>query len=119
VKISGSQIRSNERGKDVLSFLISVHTNRCESDFILFHFYIYVVSAASASTSSHGPEEWKIEKMYSDVLNLDGKVRSALGRSQGKKLPALPDAKLFKDNAPAKVDQRRVRDSFLSMPITE
>lgn len=30
VKISGSQIRSNERGKDVLSFLISVHMPRRE-----------------------------------------------------------------------------------------
>lgn len=32
----------------------------------------------------------------------------ALGKGQNKKLPPLPDAKLFKDNAPAKVDQRRV-----------
>lgn len=87
VHIAGSQIRSNERGKEVLSFVISVHP----------------VRIGSSATS----EEWKIEKMYSDILALDGKVRGTLGRSQAKRLPPLPDAKLFKDNAPAKVDQRR------------
>jgi RalA-binding protein 1 len=59
------------------------------------------------------PEGWKIEKMYSDVLTLDGKVRAALGKGQVKRLPPLPDAKLFRDNAPAKVDQRRVCFLFL------
>ena len=89
IHIAGSQIRSNERGKEVLSFVISVHPVRVGS-------------------SSTGSEEWKVEKMYSDILALDGKVRVALGRNQSKRLPPLPDAKLFKDNAPAKVDQRRV-----------
>jgi len=89
VRILGSNIRSNERGKDVLSFLICVYP-------------------PTSYAHNQSAEEWKLEKMYSDVLALDASVRSALGRSQAKKLPPLPDAKLFKDNAPAKVDQRRV-----------
>jgi RalA-binding protein 1 len=56
-----------------------------------------------------GKEGWKIEKLYSDVLSLDTRVRALAGKSLGKKLSPLPDSKLFKDNAPAKVDLRKVR----------
>ena len=98
IRIAGSNIRSNERGKDVLSFLISIYP------------------PSTSHAQNQGAEEWKVEKMYSDVLTLDGTVRSALGRSHAKKLPPLPDAKLFKDNAPAKVDQRRVSNQYISFP---
>lgn len=81
VKIVTSTIRPNDRGKEVLSFIISV--------------------------APRGKEPWRIEKLYSDVLALDSKVRSMLNRNQMKKVSSLPDSKLFRDNAPAKVDQRK------------
>jgi RalA-binding protein 1 len=82
LKVLTSTIRPNERGKEVLSFI--------------------VVVAPSAEK-----EPWKIEKLYSNVLALDTRVRALLGRNQLKKIAPLPDNKLFKDNAPAKVDQRK------------
>lgn len=49
-----------------------------------------------------------MEKMYSDVLSLDQRVRSTVGKGVGKKIANLPEGKLWKDHAPAKVDQRKV-----------
>jgi RalA-binding protein 1 len=53
-------------------------------------------------------EGWKVEKMYSDVLALDQRVRNSVGKNVGKKMASLPEGKLWKDHAPAKVDQRKV-----------
>lgn len=93
-----SHIRANDRGKEVLSFVIEI-----------------------ALDPMSEREGWKIEKLYSDVLALDVRVRQTLSRSALKKIAPLPDAKLFKDNAPAKVDQRKVMlqsylQSVLSAP---
>lgn len=84
ISVPISHIRANERGKEVLSFVIEI--------------------ALDPSVEREG---WKIEKLYSDVLALDVKVRQSLGRSALKRIAPLPDAKLFKDNAPSKVDQRK------------
>lgn len=46
--------------------------------------------------------------MYSDVLGLDQRVRNSVGKRIGKKIASLPEGKLWKDHAPAKVDQRKV-----------
>jgi RalA-binding protein 1 len=81
VHVEGSTIRPNDRGKEVLSFIILVQTVNTE---------------------------WRVEKLYSDVLTLDARVRAVVGKSQVKKIGTLPDSKLFKDNAPAKVDLRKV-----------
>jgi RalA-binding protein 1 len=86
VQVSHSSIRPNDRGKEVLSFVI-------------------IVDPGS------GKEPWKIEKMYSDFISLDQKVRSA-NRNFGKKMPSLPESKLWRDHAPAKVDQRKVSSFF-------
>ena len=82
VQVSHSSIRPNDRGKEVLSFVI-------------------VVDPGS------GKEFWKIEKLYSDFISLDQKIRSA-NRGLAKRMPSLPDSKLWRDHAPAKVDQRKV-----------
>ena len=82
VRVVSSYIRANERGKDVLAFCIQVQPSQRES--------------------------WVIEKMYSDMLALDSRVRNLLNKNTLKKLAPLPDSKLFKDNAPAKVDQRKL-----------
>jgi RalA-binding protein 1 len=102
VKVHGSNIKANDRGKEVLSFIFAVHP---ASDAPL-------AGSGPTAESSHSrlsTEPWLIEKLYSDVLSLDATIRSRIGKTAGKKLPPLPDAKLFKDHAPAKVDQRKVR----------
>ncbi|KAJ7623404.1 hypothetical protein FB45DRAFT_925555 [Roridomyces roridus] len=52
---------------------------------------------------------WKVEKMYSDVIALDQRVRNSVGKNVGKKMVSLPEGKLWKDHAPAKVDQRKAQ----------
>lgn len=86
VSVVGSNIRANERGKEVLSFVVQV----------------------SPTGSADAADSWKVEKLYSEVLSLDARIRSRLNRSDFKRLGSLPDNKLFKDHAPAKVDQRKV-----------
>lgn len=79
-----STIRPNERGKEVLSFVIAVNPGG-------------------------GKDLWKVEKLYSDVLTLDARVRASLSRNVLKKMVTLPDGRMWRDHAPAKVDQRKVR----------
>ncbi|KAJ3482868.1 hypothetical protein NLJ89_g12112 [Agrocybe chaxingu] len=56
--------------------------------------------------------------MYSDVLSLDQRVRSSVGKGVGKKIANLPEGKLWKDHAPAKVDQRKaVLENYLQTLI--
>ncbi|KAI9064168.1 hypothetical protein FKP32DRAFT_1591588 [Trametes sanguinea] len=97
IVVASSTIRPNERGKDVLSFIISVDPGR-------------------------GKEPWKVEKLYSDVLGLDTRVRAAVGRSAAKKLASLPEGRLWRDHAPAKVDQRKAAleqylRSLIALPV--
>lgn len=83
ILVSHSFVRPNDRGKEVLSFIVFVNPG-------------------------NGKEGWKVEKMYSDVLSLDQRVRNSVGKGVGKKIGNLPEGKLWKDHAPAKVDQRKV-----------
>ncbi|KAJ7026298.1 hypothetical protein C8F04DRAFT_1190623 [Mycena alexandri] len=82
VNVSHSFVRPNDRGKEVLSFVVFVDPG-------------------------NNKEGWKVEKMYSDVLALDQRVRNSVGKGVGKKMVSLPEGKLWKDHAPAKVDQRK------------
>ncbi len=88
INVSHSFVRPNDRGKEVLSFVVHVNPG-------------------------NGKQVWKIEKMYSDVLNLDQRVRQSVGKGVGKKIANLPEGKLWKDHAPAKVDQRKVSQLHL------
>lgn len=93
IVVSHSFVRPNDRGKEVLSFIVSVNPG-------------------------HGKEGWKVEKMYSDVLSLDQRVRNSVGKGVGKKIGNLPEGKLWKDHAPAKVDQRKaVLENYLQTLI--
>jgi RalA-binding protein 1 len=83
ITVSHSFVRPNDRGKEVLSFVVHVDPGM-------------------------GKDGWKVEKMYSDVLGLDQRVRSSVAKGIGKKIASLPEGKLWKDHAPAKVDQRKV-----------
>jgi RalA-binding protein 1 len=83
VAVSHSSVKPNDRGKEVLSFVIDVHPG-------------------------HGKESWKVEKLYSDVLTLDNRMRASVGKGVGKKMAVLPEGKIWRDHAPAKSDQRKV-----------
>lgn len=86
-------MRPNDRGKEVLSFVVYVDPGK-------------------------GKDGWKVEKMYSDVLGLDQRVRSSVAKGVGKKIASLPEGKLWKDHAPAKVDQRKaVLENYLQTLI--
>lgn len=82
VTVTNSSIRPNDRGKDVLSFVVMVDPGNQK-------------------------ESYLIEKLYSDVLGLDQRIRARYGKSIHKKIPHLPDGKLWRDHAPSKVDQRK------------
>jgi RalA-binding protein 1 len=84
IKVSHSSIKPNDKGREVLSFIVEVEPG-------------------------HGKEGWKVEKLYSDVLGLDARVRASVGKGVGKKIASLPEGRLWRDHAPAKVDQRKVR----------
>ncbi|TDL23658.1 RhoGAP-domain-containing protein [Rickenella mellea] len=97
-QVIGSHIRANDKGKEVLSFVISVGVI--------------------------GKDGWTIEKFYSDVLALDSRLRQRCSRNTVKKIAPLPDNKLFKDHAPAKVDQRKkilqtYLQSIIDLPIKD
>jgi RalA-binding protein 1 len=83
VTVTNSSIRPNDRGKDVLSFVVMVDPGNQK-------------------------ESYLIEKLYSDVLGLDQRIRARYGKSIHKKIPHLPDGKLWRDHAPSRVDQRKV-----------
>ncbi|KAL1696531.1 hypothetical protein GGG16DRAFT_84931 [Schizophyllum commune] len=82
VNVLQSFIRTNDRGKEVLSFVMAL-------------------------SPGSGKKGWNVEKSYSDVLALDTRIRSRVNKGMGKKIAALPEGKLWKDHAPAKVDQRK------------
>ncbi|KAF9078108.1 hypothetical protein BDP27DRAFT_1413038 [Rhodocollybia butyracea] len=97
INVSQSFVRPNDRGKEVLSFVVYVDPGK-------------------------GKEGWKVEKMYSDVLNLDQRVRGSVGKTIGKKIVTLPEGKLWKDHAPAKADQRKAvletyLQSLINLPV--
>ena len=87
INVTNSSIRPNDRGKDVLSFVVLVDPGNQK-------------------------EPYMVEKLYSDVLGLDQRIRSRYGKSIHKKIPHLPDGKLWKDHAPSRVDQRKVWPPF-------
>ncbi|RXW23955.1 hypothetical protein EST38_g1889 [Candolleomyces aberdarensis] len=97
IAVSHSFVRPNDRGKEVLSFIVTVNPG-------------------------NGKPGWKVEKMYSDVLSLDQRIRSAVGKGVVKRIANLPEGKLWKDHAPARVDQRKAvleqyLQSLIQLPI--
>lgn len=98
ILVTSSSVRPNERGKDVLSFVVYVDPNGVSD------------TTGGGKGKGKGKEGWSVEKMYSDVLGLDQRVRARVGKSVGKRIANLPDGKLWRDHAPSKVDQRKVSD---------
>lgn len=88
IVVVNSSIKPNDRGKDLLSFLIAVEPGS-------------------------GKAGWKIEKLYSDVLGLDHRVRTTIGKTATRKIASLPEGKMWKDHAPSRVDQRKVCNNMV------
>ncbi|KAG8882576.1 hypothetical protein FRB97_008085 [Tulasnella sp. 331] len=104
IKIHGSNIKTNDRGKEVLSFVFTVWPAGDGSPPPNANPAV----RKSGPSPTGPPEQWQVEKLYSEILGLDASVRARLGKTGSKRLAPLPDPKLFKDHAPAKVDQRKV-----------
>ncbi|KAG1747994.1 uncharacterized protein EDB91DRAFT_53157 [Suillus paluster] len=97
VTVSHSSVKPNDRGKEVLSFVIIVDPG---SD----------------------KDPWKVEKLYSDVLSFDNRMRASVGKGVGKKMAVLPEGKIWRDHAPAKSDQRKAAlevylQSLVDLPV--
>jgi len=87
VKVIGSIIKMNEKGKEIVSFIILI----------------------SRLNNSGNEENEKIEKTYSDFVQLDSKLRSlAENKILISKMGKLPDKNLFTSNSPTKRDQRKI-----------
>ncbi|KAG0271083.1 hypothetical protein BGZ95_001180 [Linnemannia exigua] len=94
VLVVGSNINTNDRGKEQLTFLISIGQEvQGEFDDMYPH--------------DEAQELWRVEKQYSDFVNLDSKLRVTQSRNIVNSLPKLPDKSLFSTHAPSKVDARK------------
>ncbi|KAI9315454.1 hypothetical protein BX666DRAFT_2028366 [Dichotomocladium elegans] len=88
VKVMASSVKADHRGKEVLSFLLAVGLRKSETG--SFH------------------RLWLIEKLYSDVLGLDAKLKMQQNTLAASQISKLPERALFNTHAPTKVDQRKM-----------
>ncbi|ORY98852.1 hypothetical protein BCR43DRAFT_455175 [Syncephalastrum racemosum] len=84
VHVLGSNMRTNSKGKNVVSFTISV--------------------------KKRSADLWCIEKLYSDFLALDAQLKQHNNRAvrTSSKACKLPDKTLFATHAPSKAEQRKI-----------
>ncbi|KAF9083608.1 hypothetical protein BGX29_003041, partial [Mortierella sp. GBA35] len=94
VIVVGSSIRTNDKGKELLTFLISVGHG--------------VQTKEGTYPHKENDEVWRVEKQYMEFVNLDSKLRVTQSRNIINSLPKLPDKSLFSNHAPSKVDARKV-----------
>ncbi|KAI9301959.1 hypothetical protein BJ944DRAFT_128634 [Cunninghamella echinulata] len=88
LKVLGSNIRQNEKGREVISFIISVGKKPDE-------------------TNLEFEELWRVEKLYSHFLDLDAKIKSSRNKTAYSRIAKLPDKTLFTSHSPSKVDRRK------------
>eukprot|EP00833_Pecoramyces_ruminatium_P014407 jgi/Orpsp1_1/1188439/evm.model.d7180000064881.1 len=87
VKVVGSLIKINDKGKEIVSFIILI----------------------SKLNNNGNEENEKIEKTYMDFVQLDSKLRTQTeNKVQITKMGKLPDKNLFNSNSPTKRDQRKI-----------
>ncbi|KAI8604219.1 hypothetical protein EDD21DRAFT_230952 [Dissophora ornata] len=96
ILVIGSNIKTNDKGREQLTFLISIGQE--------------VQSEHDESMNPHKEEDelWRVEKQYTDFVNLDSKLRVTQSRNIINALPKLPDKNLFSTHAPSKVDARKL-----------
>lgn len=101
LKIAATNYRLAERGREAISFFITVEILQPPASW----------GIGSLATGDPAPPTfWTLEKNYGDIVALDAKLRQKFGKKTAQRLAPLPDKNLFKDHAPAKVDQRKVRN---------
>ncbi|KAI8988323.1 hypothetical protein BDF20DRAFT_855141 [Mycotypha africana] len=110
IKVVGSNIKANEKGKEVISFIISIGSYRENNE--------------QSNKNNQYDESWRVEKLYSDFLALDSKLKAQRNRAVSNKIGKLPDKALFSNNAPTKVDQRKIAleqylQHVLSLPLDD
>ncbi|PWN45244.1 RhoGAP-domain-containing protein [Ceraceosorus guamensis] len=107
--VESSKLRPNERGRELITFVIAVEIRQSNPQ-------------SSARNSAHGPlTAWKVEKLYSNVLSLDARLKQKHGKAAARHLSSaqLPDRGLFRDHAPSKVDQRKaILEYYLQTLLT-
>ncbi|TPX61093.1 hypothetical protein PhCBS80983_g01332 [Powellomyces hirtus] len=84
IAVTGSQIRVNDKGREVIGFTISIKDGT-------------------------NADLWKVEKVYSDFLSLDMKLKANQSKSIVSKIGKLPEKSLFTTHSPSKSDQRKVQ----------
>ncbi|KAF9425199.1 hypothetical protein BGZ94_007751 [Podila epigama] len=96
VLVVGSNLSTNDKGKEQLTFIISIgqETQSPTGDSLIPH--------------KEQDELWRVEKQYIEFVNLDSKLRVTQSRNIVNSLPKLPDKSLFTTHAPSKVDARKV-----------
>ncbi|KAG0257538.1 hypothetical protein BG011_003897 [Mortierella polycephala] len=96
ILVVGSSISTNDRGKEQLTFFISIG-QEVQGDL-----------EDVRHPHKEDDELWRVEKQYIDFVNLDSKLRVTQSRNIVNSLPKLPDKSLFSTHAPSKVDARKV-----------
>lgn len=97
-EVVNSTIKAVDRGREAVVFHVRVAINKT----------LTPDDPRQALISSNAPTSWIVEKTWPDLQNLDHIVRNKNSRSALRKVPSLPEKNLFKDHAPARVDQRKV-----------
>lgn len=87
VRVPTSNIRTNDKGKEVVSFDIDV--------------------ALSAPSPAQETTTWRIEKTVADINALDAAMRTSASKSERHAFLPPPDKSLFKDHSPARSDHRK------------
>lgn len=98
-EVVNSTIKAIDRGREAVVFHVKVAINKIPND-----------DPRHALVAPNAPTSWILEKTWNDLQSLDTVVRHRNSRSALRKVPSLPDKHLFKDHAPSRVDQRKVRD---------
>ncbi|PWN18667.1 RhoGAP-domain-containing protein [Microstroma glucosiphilum] len=89
VTVQGTNLRYNERAREMVSFFLLVQLD--------------------GPVAAGRLDKWMVEKLYSDVLGLDATLKHRHGKVALRNMVdcQLPDRSLFKDHAPSKVDLRK------------
>ncbi|KAL1922886.1 uncharacterized protein VTP21DRAFT_9262 [Calcarisporiella thermophila] len=86
VRVVGTNVRVYERGKEKLTFIISV---------------------LKVQDTGVAEELWRVEKLYSDFLALDAKLKRQESKAILNRIGKLPDKSMFSTHAPTIVEQRK------------
>ncbi|KAI8850480.1 hypothetical protein BC829DRAFT_156690 [Chytridium lagenaria] len=91
--LSSAILTGDAKNKEVVSFQFQVRRN---------------LAGQGQQQAPGSTECWRIEKVYSDVVSLDAKLRSTLPKTILSKVGKPPEKSLYSTLNPAKSDQRKV-----------